>query len=593
MHIDEKFKDARPEDTVERIIGLLHAQGLEAEESWKDSGIENCFSVRVTIKGTTLHANGKGVTKVLARASGYAELTERLQSGFLGYGSLKYNDEKSMTAEELLSESGEVLEKIACRIADFEQIPFSAENLLATCFPNGNTTSAIPYLNAVDGKEVYLPVSLIPYLYSTNGLAAGNSTEEAIVQGFSEIVERYCHCRILHKNLTPPTIPRSYLQQFTTAYSIICALEDAGYTVIVKDCSLGEGYPVVASAIVDRQTHGYRVIFGSSPLFEIALERSLTEMLQNTSISKMPITNAFYTAKTRKGKEVSSALVSGSGIYTIDFFEGEASYPFAPFPDLSDSSNSALVSYIMKYLSQHQRIMLIRNLSHFGFSTLRMIVPGMSEVFTFSFAGKPSFVQLANETSSIADDLRKATPEQLMTYTIQYVSTPSAISGPLFYTKISKLPLSVSANTNRFFGMMSAAYAEWALGNLPQCMRHVNAALPYAPEEEKEYLMLLRQYLTLRATGKTAQTVLEQLRLFYADEQIELLSERLQVNPFAPLFPLCDNQCASCHWTDICLKNAHSYVMERLNLAAAEFDNQKAFSELKDIFSRSTCPDSL
>lgn len=586
IHIDEKFKDARPEDTVERIIGLLRTQGIEVLEDWIDSGIENCFSVRVTIKGTTLGANGKGVTKVLARASGYAELTERLQSGFLGFGTLKYGDARQMTAEEFISESGSILQRMADRIANFEQIPFTADDLLATCFSNCEQVNGVPYLNACDGTTVYLPVSVIPRLYSTNGLAAGNSTEEAIVQGFSEIVERYCHCRILHEGLVPPTIPRSFLQQFSTAYSIICALEDAGFTVLVKDCSLGEGYPVVASVLINKKTHGYRVILGSSPIFEIALERSLTEMLQGTSVRTMPFTTGFYTAKVRSGKDISNALVKGGGTYTVDFFEGEASYPFVPFPDRSDSSNSALVGYITEYLSKHQRTMLIRDLSHFGFPTLRMIVPGMSEVFTFSFTGKPSYIQLTNITLPVAADLRNASPEQLVAYTVQYASTPTAVSGPLFYTNISRLPLDAPQTVDRFFGLMSAAYAEWVLGNLAQCMRHINTALPYAPEEEKEYLNLLRQYLILRATGKSTQTVLEQLRLFYADEKLETLASGLRTNPFASLFPLCDDHCDACRWKGICRKDAHGFVKKQLNLAAAEFDNEAAFANLRTIFGR-------
>ena len=78
-NIDERFKDASPVDTVNRIRRLMQTNGFGVEEEWRESGIKNCFSVRVTIAGTKLSSFGKGVTKELARASGHAELMERLQ----------------------------------------------------------------------------------------------------------------------------------------------------------------------------------------------------------------------------------------------------------------------------------------------------------------------------------------------------------------------------------------------------------------------------------------------------------------------------------------------------------------------------------
>ena len=81
-YIDEKFKEKSPEKTVETIRIILKRIGLELEETWNDSGIENCWSLRCNIKGTTEPtANGKGITKDFARASAYGEFIERLQGG--------------------------------------------------------------------------------------------------------------------------------------------------------------------------------------------------------------------------------------------------------------------------------------------------------------------------------------------------------------------------------------------------------------------------------------------------------------------------------------------------------------------------------
>ena len=378
IHIDEKYKDASPQATVERIYSLLAAQNINLNEEWCDSGIPDCFSVRVTIAGTTLGTNGKGVTKELARASGCAELMERLQSGFRGAGSLKFPDEAVMTKKELLTYSQSAMDQISARISESEHIDFSTEQLLDCFYAFGKSDAvpAIPFFDAVSGASVYFPVGMIKSVYSSNGLAAGNSTEEAIVQGFSEIVERYCQERIMRENLVPPTVPDSYLKQFDTAWHIVSSLRDANYTVLIKDCSLGEGFPVVASVLIDRKRHGYRVVFGASPVFEIALERSLTEQLQGHSIENVPMITAFFSAARRSSSDFEAAFVSARATYSIDFFNDVPSYPFVPSENNHGASNKELLRFVMRYLEKNDRTMLVRDLSHFGFPTFRIIVPG-------------------------------------------------------------------------------------------------------------------------------------------------------------------------------------------------------------------------
>ena len=86
QHIDEKFKDTSPEQTINRIISALADIGIRVEEKCSNSGIENCWSCQVVIPGGyPFFSNGKGVTRDLARASAYAEFIERLQCGLFLY----------------------------------------------------------------------------------------------------------------------------------------------------------------------------------------------------------------------------------------------------------------------------------------------------------------------------------------------------------------------------------------------------------------------------------------------------------------------------------------------------------------------------
>lgn len=588
IHIDERLKDAAPRDTVERIYRLLKAQNIEICEEWLDSGIPDCYSVRVTIAGTSLGTNGKGVTKELARASGCAELMERLQSGFRGAGRLHFPDEKTMTREELLKASGSILQQITDCNVQCENTDCSADEILDACFSFGKTesTSVIPLYNANDGTKVDFPVYLLKSLYSSNGLAAGNSTEEAIVQGFSEIVERYCQCRIMRENLVPPTIPAEYLEQFPTAFGIIQSLQAAGYTVLIKDCSLGEGYPVIASAIIDRKSHGYRVIFGSSPVFEIALERSLTEQLQGYTVKKIPFITEFFASDKRTASDFEAAFVSGRGTYSLDFFTGESSYPFVPPADRSGATNKELLSFIMQYLRQNGRTMLVRDLSHFGFPTYRILVPGMSEMGMSGFTGKPSYCRLTFETAGVARNMSKASVDQLFAYTLRYMSTPVVTAGPIPFTSLSGLPFDINADLNSYWGLISMAYAMWGIGNPAQSMKYLSAALLHAPEDKRDLTRCLFQYLTYRRKGQDGDQLMCRLAAFYCEDVINQLREIVkEANPFAALLPCCEGKCTDCEWREICKIKENYLISERLNTAAASFDTEKAFHDLSVCFS--------
>ena len=81
QHIDLKFKDSKPTETVEKIKNILNSVDIQVEESWNTSGVANCCSLNVHVEKGIPRTNGKGVTPELAQASGYAEFIERIQSG--------------------------------------------------------------------------------------------------------------------------------------------------------------------------------------------------------------------------------------------------------------------------------------------------------------------------------------------------------------------------------------------------------------------------------------------------------------------------------------------------------------------------------
>ncbi len=58
---------------------------------------------------------------------------------------------------------------------------------------------ALPYVRQSDQKTIYIPQAIINNLYVSNGMSAGNTQNEARVQGLSEVFERYVKIKLSPK----------------------------------------------------------------------------------------------------------------------------------------------------------------------------------------------------------------------------------------------------------------------------------------------------------------------------------------------------------------------------------------------------------
>lgn len=134
------------------------------------------------------------------------------------------------------------------------------------------------------GTEEYFPNAMRGKVYTTNGCAARNTPEDAIVQAISEIIERNYMMRLILENITLPYLPEHILQQCETAYNIISYIRSQGYRVLVKDCSMWDKFPVVCVCIIDPKNGRYHTHLGAYPVFRVALERSPTETFQGYDI---------------------------------------------------------------------------------------------------------------------------------------------------------------------------------------------------------------------------------------------------------------------------------------------------------------------
>ena len=291
------FKESLPEETVQNLLEILRSLKIETQEVVPYKSKINTNSLRVVFKGTNIGTNGKGVNEAYCRASAYAEFFERFQNNYLNpyprnnedeYEFKQFPDEVYLTSEELVNQDDPFLnhffEEQGIGNASFEE---KVELFASINVPDKDDRYlCLPFYNVFRRKVQFLPARILYLAYGTNGMVAGNTFAEAVVQGLSEIVERIVQKELIIHPQSLPTVPDEYIKNFRYVYDIyLKAKELKGYKVIMKDCSLGGKYPVAGLLIIEEGTGRFGLKLGSHPNFGVAMERTLTEATQGGDLT--------------------------------------------------------------------------------------------------------------------------------------------------------------------------------------------------------------------------------------------------------------------------------------------------------------------
>lgn len=357
-HIDYKFKDRDPVETVAKIQGILEKIGMTVQEQWRDSGLDNCFTVVLSANKGLPRTVGKGVTREFARASAYAEFIERLQSGLHinGLQSMLREpgmdihtfapDGRYMTVEELI-ENGEWMDHI---IASYPSPRVSRKSIaelcrIYACADDGKILT-LPFYSLFEKKYVWLPSAFVARMYTANGNCAGNTREEAWVHALSEMMERKASQSMLVSGASAPRIPEETLRKFPTVTKILDQIRENGdFDIAIFDYSIGNGYPVVSTRIIHKGTQSYHVNIASDPVLEIAIQRTLTETFQGKHIRSFVNDQEGRILNKVTDFPIASNVINqlraSNGVYTADFFADEITCTRKPteFADNSGKTN--------------------------------------------------------------------------------------------------------------------------------------------------------------------------------------------------------------------------------------------------------------
>lgn len=419
-----RYKDTTPEDTVKKLKKILEEKGIEVEENWKEISSVGTYSLRVCIKGTDLGQNGKGMTKEFAMASGYAEFFERLQNNMLRFRTEKPTeelpfsnspDEKHLTVEELMKNNNSFIENII-KANNYESKTKEEkiEYIKQIFNENSKITHkedfiSLPYYSVKNKDIEYIPDRLFSYLYNTNGMCAGNTMEEALIEGISEIIERYINVQIFERGLTLPEIPESYIEKFPKVKEMVELLKkNEQYYFRLVDCSLGGKYPVAGLYILEKNTGRFGFKLGAHPDYGIAMERCFTEAAQGRDIYEYAQAGIFDFYE--KDKSLAKFIFDDLSTIPYQIIGEKTDYEFTQMPDVSDLDNKTILKNMIDSILQEERDILIRDLSILGFPTASIAIPGMSEL---SFDPKGTHFNSIITMQSLLKDLKNINVENI------------------------------------------------------------------------------------------------------------------------------------------------------------------------------------
>ncbi len=386
-------KDAALEDSIARFQQKLNKLGFNIEEASWLNPIPNVWSVHIRDKDCPLcFTNGKGATQKAALASALGEYFERLSTNYffadfylgktISQGDfVHYPNEKwfAIPQDDSLPEG--ILDPHLQRFYDPEQ-NLAASGLVD--LQSGNTERgicALPFTRQSDLQTVYIPMNIIGNLYVSNGMSAGNNMNEARVQALSEIFERFVKNRIIAEAISLPEIPAEIIKRYPQVEEAINTLEAEGFPIFSYDASLGGKYPVICVVLFNPENGSCFASFGAHPDFGVALERTVTELLQGRSLKDLDA----FSAPTFDNEEIAdyanleTHFIDSSGLISWDLFKQQSDYDFVDW-NFSGSTEEEF-STLMDIFKLDEIEVYIADYRHLDVDACRILAPGMSDIY--------------------------------------------------------------------------------------------------------------------------------------------------------------------------------------------------------------------
>lgn len=375
-------KNSPVEQSILKMQNILKDVGCEASFSQEKHPLQNCFSVNLASNEAPNHiySNGKGVISDASIASAYGEYIERLQTnnffidfhlpnrkyypdeiafdfdgGYLNKQLKKiYNPNKELEPKDLIDFNSDYMDKIV----------------------------ALPFINQSNNEQTYIPINILSNLFASNGLATGNTANEAKVQALSEIFERYVKIKIIKEGLSLPRFPDEVVKSFPKVYEDVQSLRNLGYKIEVLDASLGGVFPVTAISFINPKNSTLFVSFGAHPILEVSLERTMTELMQGRDLDNLDSFEipTFDMELVSDYFNIEAHFIDSNGKLGFPFLSSKKSFDYSPWKYKGNGSDEEY-AFLTDILKSQDRDMYLREYTYLDFYSCQMIVPHFSEVY--------------------------------------------------------------------------------------------------------------------------------------------------------------------------------------------------------------------
>lgn len=294
-NLTNKYKERNPQETIALIQQFFQREGYVTtveNNGQSEAKTWGCSVVLFKNGLEIMRAHGKGTTEIFSLASGHAELYERFCNNCQNirnllfctkmtamshekYGYYFHPDEKPLTLQETLQTPNinVFFQYLTGGIAPYKDALFLALT--------GGKSFGEPYISLTNPEEKpYYDRRVINRVSGSIGMSAGNTVAEALNQGLSELCEHY-------------VTDAFFLEQFDKYYVAdldaidnielqekIKAIRESGNTLYIFDLGYNFNLPVVLSVLINNKQMCTNVNFGSFPVFDIAVERIITEIYQ-------------------------------------------------------------------------------------------------------------------------------------------------------------------------------------------------------------------------------------------------------------------------------------------------------------------------
>jgi len=595
-------KETSPEETVNKIKKILKDNHFEYEYEEMESGIGECYSSRLTLippGDGIMGTNGKGMNRSLCAASAFGEMMERMSNVSLSNFNFKDPKKKEISGDQgrFYSIYGEnqpdCIKKMKQKIMDSMGDPVicSKELMLNSTLSRmcgGDKIPEYPFYSVEKKCVEYLPIDLIKIFTGTNGMAAGNTIPEAVVEGASEILERYVQDQVIFGGVRLTRLPDDVLAKYPHIVNIIHEIESDGTkTVMLLDASIGKKLPVMCGICISHNTGTVGVKFGAHPNMAVAIERIFTEGTQGRNIETFSKINTISFENDYEGKRFEHWLILKNGIGSMpaELLMPYDSSHYIPWDDFTKESNQQVMWKLIDLLESIGGDVYIRDSSVLGFPAVYIYAAGVSEVEKLDWT-TVSIVDAVIRRQYIMTHLEEAEDRDIRALALIFKINPAVLEVDE-YSYLMGVPMKCRMPGEHYQSHFLRGMCEYYLGNIEEAQSIIEGVLNIIGQD-REYALekAIEAYLSGLRYGFEKDHIEQIIKNLYPDfweKVIDIMSNPKEV--LKKLYPICNRfDCDNCNLRNICKYPETRSVTEKLYKAFNKY--QPSDEEICDTFKR-------